>query len=76
MKGIIKCDPHKKVDVLDWAMEHLGCDALICKDSPVGKMIIVAYAESPEYNGALQQLLTEKTTIFANMRPEEVNSID
>lgn len=76
MKGIIKCNPHKKVDTMDWAATHIGCNALIEKELNIGEIVIVAYAESPEYNGTLQQLITSNTLIFQNVSEEDINSID
>lgn len=78
MQGIEKLDKPLEVDTVDWAFEHLGCDALVIKDDTCSTMKILAYAVEPKYNIALNVLQrnNDNSIIFKNTDKDEVNAVD
>lgn len=78
MQGIEKLDKPLKVNTVDWAFEHLGCDALVLKDNQCSTMKILAYAVEPKYNSMLNalQMNDDSSVIFKNTNEDEVNAID
>lgn len=78
MLGIEKLDKPMEVDTVDWAFEHLGCDALVVKDDKCSTMKILAYAIEPKYNTMLSvlQINDENSIIFKNTDKDEVIAVD
>lgn len=42
--NIIKFDEPQKVNIIEWALKHPNCDALIKKDNDAKTMMVIAYA--------------------------------
>lgn len=78
MQGIEKLNKPLEVNTVDWAFEHLGCDALVIKDNQCNTMQILAYAVEPKYNTMLNvlQMNDDNSVIFKNTDKDEVNAID
>lgn len=78
MQGIRELDKPLEVNTIDWAFEHLGCNALVIKDDSCNTMRILAYAVEPKYNTMLNTLLADdkNSIIFKNTDKDEVTSID
>ncbi len=78
MQGIKILNQPEKVNTLEWAFEHIGCDALVEKDDSCTTMTILAYALDNKSNENLYELLKkyECSIIFKNTDENEVNSID
>ncbi|MBD5452065.1 MAG: hypothetical protein HDR25_05445 [Lachnospiraceae bacterium] len=78
MQGIKTLEKPIEVNTIDWAFEHLGCDALIIKDDRCNTMSVLAYAIEPKYNKLLYDLLMhhDNSIIFKNTDKDEVNAID
>jgi len=66
------------IEPLEWAFEHLGCNALVVNNQPKDLMTVIAYASSPEANSELETLQgeIENSLIFRNFSESEVNSIE
>lgn len=78
MQGIEKLEKPLEVNTIDWAFEHLGCDALVIKDNRCNTMSVLAYAIEPKYNIMLNdlQMDNDNSVIFKNTDKDEVNAID
>lgn len=78
MQGIKELDRPIEVNTIDWAFEHLGCNALVIRDDSCSTMRILAYAVEPRYNTMLNILQEndKNSIIFKNTDKDEVNSID
>lgn len=55
MQGIKILDKHEEVNTIEWAFNHLGCDALVVKDDSCRTMNIIAYALDTKFNKNLNQ---------------------
>lgn len=76
--GIKVLERPETVDMIDWAFEHIGCNALIKKGSNAITMSIIAYATDKIFNHDLIdiQKKTPNSIIFKNVNENEVDSID
>lgn len=78
MQGIKVLEQPEKVNTLEWAFEHIGCDALVVKDDSCNTMTILAYSTNVKFNKNLYELQKSNSNsiIFKNTDENEVNSID
>lgn len=76
MQGIKELDRPLEVNTIDWAFEHLGCNALVIKDDSCSTMRILAYAIEPQYNTKLNilQVNNQNSIIFKNTDKDEVKN--
>ena len=64
-KGIIIFDEPLKVGFIEWIENHVDCDSITTgKYLPNGKIYIVAYATSEEYNDELVKLNGERCSEY------------
>lgn len=78
-KGVVIFDEPLEVDYAEWVENHLDCDSITTgKHLPDGKICIIAYATSEEYNDELVKLSIEKYSeypILCGVSSKEVNYI-
>ena len=60
--GIVYFDKPVTMNFLEFAFDHLGCDAIATRESSMDleKTDIVAYASEEKYNNLLRKILYEK----------------
>lgn len=75
---IIQYHEPMKVNTLEWAFNHLGCDALVVDEDDAVSMKLIAYVTNKNYNDDLVHLQDHipNSIIFKNLSESEVDSID
>lgn len=78
MQGVRILEQPEKVNTIEWAFEHIGCDALVVKDNSCTTMTILAYTLDNKFNADLYKLQQnyDNSIVFKNTDENEVNSID
>ncbi len=62
-ENIVILDNPQEVDIIDWWVAHLNCDALFLDGSDYSKMIIVAYALNENGNNELLKIQKKYTSL-------------
>ena len=78
MANIVKLDSPQKVNIMEWAVNHLNCDALIeSGKGDVDNMYVVAYSLNAEGNQELktESLKNSQYGIFGGLDSSMLNYI-